>query len=279
MTTLFNRAVSFSFGRRGFLGRTIEDLRIDFKIKKDSESKANEGTVEIYNLSAETRDLLQSQGLKYELRAGYFGLNEIPLIGVISTGDVVDAVTRRSGPDFITEIKISEGGEALDKSLDKSFAENVSTKTIIGAMVSSLGLAKGVIVGVKDEILKSGYSATGKIKDRLDELFKKQGLEWSIQNGEVQAYPIGKSTNETAVLLDSETGLLKAYREKAKLAGSSERVDRLIFEALINPEIRVGRKVKISSYTEKIDGVFTVRKLTYNGSNRGGNFTVTGEVV
>ena len=281
MTTLFKRKVILRVGVEGELGREITDLKIDFQFEKDSESNANKGKISVYNLNKDSIKVLNEEGAKYEFNAGYSGLEEIPLIGVLSSGDVTDVNTVRSGPDKITTIKTQEGGTSLgEATLDQSFAEGVSMKTITDAMAKGLGAAKGAIKGIKDLVFNSGYSASGKIKDRLDELTEKMGLEWNIQNGELQILPPGEATNEFAIVLTSETGLLKAFMEKSKVKGTKQLVDLLKFEALLNPEIKVGRMILVTTNDEEIDNsLFKVRKVRYNGSNKDGLFQCVGEAT
>ena len=102
---------------------------------------------------------------------GYAGLENSPILEILSSGDVLDVETTRRGPDIVTQFKIGEGTKAVsEKTLDKSYGEGTSIKTIVNDMADQLEVAKGAIKGLKDLVFNSGYSATGKIKDRLDEL-------------------------------------------------------------------------------------------------------------
>lgn len=285
MTYLFKRKVLFRVGRAGETGIEFSELRIQFTFDKDSSSNANKGKVSIYNLSPASLDLVRQEGQVYEFDAGYLGLNGTPLIKNVSTGDVLDVTTVRSGPDIVTTFKLGESTKALaEKNIQKSFAEGVTTKEIVASLRQALDVAEGTIVGLKDLVFNSGYSAEGKVKDRLDEIMEKQGLEWSVQNGEFQAYPKGSGTLEEVVLLTPDTGLLKAYKEKSEVTGSKALVDKIKFEALLNPEIKIGRRLAIYSPVGDIGesilspSILTVRKIRYNGDNKTGAFTVSGEV-
>ncbi len=286
MTTLFNRAVRFEVGKPGEDGFRFELLRMEFSVAKSSDSNANPGRISIYNLSKATRDRLNDEGLVYNLEAGYYGIGEPELVKTLSAGDVLDISSVRNGVDVVTTFKLGEGTKALaEKTLDKSFSEGVSTRQLVTAFSDALGVAQGTLKGIKDQIFNSGYSATGKIKDRLDELTEKQGLEWSIQNDELQIIPKEGSTDEEAVLLTKETGLLKAFREKATKNGKEQLQDIVKFSALLNPDIKVGRKIAIFSEIDEIGqspevpGIFTVRKVTYSGDNRDGKFSCEGEAI
>lgn len=278
MTFLFNRKVELQVGKAGEEGRIFSDLRIEFDVDKNRESNANSGKVSIYNLNPQSRNLVNDEGQKYQLKAGYDGLGNSPIIGVLSSGDVLEVETVRRGADIITQFKIGEATKALsEKTLDKSYEEGTSIKAVVNDMADQLEVAKGAIKGLKDLVFNSGYSATGKIKDRLDELTNKQDLEWSVQNGELQILPKDGSTDELAILLTKDTGLLKAYKAKSEKGGSTELKDVIRFEALLNPDIKIGRKVRIVSEINEIDEYVTVKRIKYMGDNKDGAFKCIGE--
>jgi hypothetical protein len=286
VTTLFNRVVEFEVGKPGQEGFIFRDLKIAFSITKTADSNANPGRVTITNLSKTTRDRLKDEGLIYKLRVGYAGLNEIPLIKEISSGDVLDISTQRSGTEIVTNFKIGEGTKVLaEKTLDKSFEEGISFGSVIDEFAKALDVTKGAIEGITQEVFNSGYSATGKVKDRLDELTRKQGLEWSVQNGELIILPEDGKTTEQAVLLTQETGLLKAFREKKNKTGQTALVDIIRFSCLLNPDIKVGREIAIFSALDEIGesiflpAFFKVRKVTFSGDNKDGKFTCEGEAI
>jgi len=286
MTVLFNRVVEFEVGKPGEEGFVFSELKIGFSITKTADSNANPGKVTVTNLAKTTRDRLKDEGLVYKLRAGYAGINEAPLVKEISSGDILDISTQRSSTEMITTFKIGEGTKALaETTLDKSFEEGISFDSIVGEFTKALDVTKGVIEGITQEVFNSGYSATGKVKDRLDELTAKQGLEWSVQNGELHILPQNGKTAEQAVLLTQETGLLKVFREKKNQPGQKALVDLVRFSCLLNPDIKVGREIAIFSTIDEIGdssispAFFKVRKVTFSGDNKDGKFTCEGEAI
>ena len=135
MTVLFNRAVELQIGKPGEEGRVFKDLRIEFEVDKNRKSNANTGRIAIYNLNLSSRNLINDEGQKYELRAGYSGLDDSPLIKVLFVGDILEVDSQRKGPDIVTQFKIGESSKALsEKTLDKSYEEGTSIKTIVDDM-------------------------------------------------------------------------------------------------------------------------------------------------
>lgn len=81
MTILFNRLVELRIGKAGEEGRLYRDLRIEFDVDKNRESNANTGKISIYNLNPSSRNLINDEGQKFELKAGYSGLSDSPPAG------------------------------------------------------------------------------------------------------------------------------------------------------------------------------------------------------
>lgn len=272
MTTLYNRHVSIEIGKEGEEGRRFEELFISFDITKGNTSDANKGTVAIHNLNQASRDLISQKGAVYILRAGYYGINEEPLIEVLSKGDIESIITEKNGTDLVTKLTLTEDGKKLrDKTIDKSFAAGVTSEMIVGELAKTLDIAKGTIKGVTNKIFNSGASVSGKVKDRLDEITKNDNLEWSIQNNELIILPKGESTNETAVSLTNESGLL--FAKKVKVNDE----EQIAFKCLLNPNVKVGRKIYISN--NNIEGFFVTKDVKYSGDNKTGPFFCEGHVV
>jgi hypothetical protein len=280
VTELFNRKVELFIGEPGEQGLLFTDLKIAFDIKKNRGSNSNTGTIRVYNMNEDSRLKLNDSGLKYDIRAGYLGLNDSPLVKTFSSGDILEVSTERSGPDIVTTLKVGEGTKALaDSTLDKSYAEGVPAITILKDLANSLGVAIGTLKDIGAETFNSGYSVSGKSKDRLDSLASKLGLDWSIQNGELNIQAKDGSSLETAVVLSNSTGLLKAYKAKSEKAGEKALGDITKFEALLNPDIAIGRMVQVISGVNNINEFVTVRALRLMGDNKDGPFKAMGDAT
>jgi len=270
VTTLFNRYCALEAGQEEQEGKRFDKLFMTFEFLRNPKSQANTGKVSIYNLNKASRSLLSRDGVKYNFIAGYSGLNEDPIRGILSSGDIEEIKTEKKGVDIITNLVVSEDGKKLrEKSIDKSFAEGVNSTTIVNELVNTLGVVKGTIIGLKNKVFNSGYVASGKVKDRLDEIAKTDGLEWSVQNGELNILPEGVPTTEVAVNLTPKTGLLSA--KKIKVEGK----DRITFISLLNPNIKINRQIIV--FSKEVEGVYTVRNIKYHGDNRMGPFFCEGE--
>lgn len=271
MSVQFNRAVQVRIGPRGTLGVLVDALRVTFNITKSLEPFPNSSTIEITNLSATSRALIEEKRSVVVLSAGY-GTD----LKNIFIGDIARISTKRVGPDVITEIEAGDGEVAFkDAKLDASFAPGTRFSQVLSAITSSLGLTQGQVKGVNgNDQFQQGLTLSGPSRNHLDTLTRRQRLEWSIQDNQLQILPVDEATDETAIVLNGSTGLVGTpYKTKVVNENLLKKKDGVQAEsgvscvALLNAEIRPGRRIKLES--EFINGVFTVRECVHVGDTHG----------
>jgi hypothetical protein len=273
MNELFNRVASLVVGKNSLEGKRFSGMRITFEIEKNSESTANPAKVSIYNLSHTSRAELEATDNVMILEAGYSGLPETGtgtnLTSVLFSGDISKVITVRRGPDLITTLEAGDAEKKLRTThIDQSFAEFASAAQVINTLANKFQLTIGSIMDIGTDIFKSGLSLSGLVSDNLDLITKKMGLEWHVQDGELHIMKPDKSTLETAVLLNKDTGLV----------GIPSKTEKGVeFTSLLNTQIRPGRAVQLQS--ELISGLFRVRRAKYQGDTAGGSWTVSVEAV
>ncbi len=272
MSFLFDRYASLTVGLPGEEGILFDGFRIAWDVEKTSESNPNTCKVKIWNLNETSRSALEQEGAVMILEVGYNSIPESvggrvikdPITEILFSGDIKKVSTVKNGPDRITTLEGGDGEVALqDTNINKSFGANTPITSVFNQLIDKLGVAKGTVKGIKNESFQNGLALTGLVKDQLDTLTKKQGLEWSIQDNEVQILPKDTSIDGQAIQLTSETGLVGT---------PIKREDGIEVTALLNPQIRPGRKIEIIS--RDIDGVFVVKKAKYKGDNRQGQNVV-----
>ena len=101
----------------------------------------------------------------------------------------------------------------------------------------------------------------------------RQGLEWSIQEGQLQVLPPDEGSDEDVVVLSAATGLIGTIN-KTKVVNQSllTKKDGKLINAgisctsLLNPDIRPGRRIKIeSSFRPDLNGIYRVIKVKHTG--------------
>ena len=287
---LWDRSIAVSFGPKGKEneGVKITGLRISFEITKTSESTPNTAKINIYNLSPEHRALLEtSEDLGIILETGYGGnleelfAGDIKLAKTESSADKLEGMavtTLNQGPDKATTIEAVSGHFAIEQAtVDKSYAEKTSTVTVLSDVINSFS-GKGVYVGnalnfvksgaIVDKIAQMGMVLSGPSSTHMDNLSSNLGLEWSIQDNDMQIISQDGKTTEDAVLLNQDTGLIGSPIWKK---------DGIEFTALINPKIKPGRAVAISIESKQYTGFFRVWRAVFSGDSHDQSWFVKAE--
>jgi hypothetical protein len=234
----------------------IDKLRIKFEIEKTNESTPNNGKIEIYNLNDRSRGVFESKNTRVALMVGYEENAETVFIG-----DIVKVRHVRSGCDIITRLEAEDGTNRFQNSyLDKGYPPNVSKRQVYDDCIAAMGLAKGSVIGIPTTKYTQGVSVQGMARDHLNTMCENDDLEWSIQDETVQIIPKTGFSLDSVIVLDSTSGLVGV---------PTKTDDGVEFESLIQPSLKIGRKVQIKS--KFLTGVYKIRKVTHSGDSQRGS--------
>lgn len=261
MSEQFRRAVALTIGP----DTRIEDLRVSFRVVRTTRKEPNTADISIWNLSEETRSSLQDRALTILLEAGYQDdLKSLYL------GDLSKTSHRHEGPDWISTIQSGDGLTLSASRYLRSFSQGTAVKEALKGILTELGAAgesalaairRGDLAGAEEKLL-NGIALAGPTPEAIQKLAAGAGLEFSIQDGQIQLLDQGKATADEAVFLSSTTGLI----------GSPQPGEKGIVRArsLLNGSIRPAGRIVIDS--RFIDGVFRVEKVEHSGDNFGGDW-------
>jgi hypothetical protein len=265
MTVLFERKVRVQVD-----DFVIEDLDVAFEIGKSLSAKTpNSAEIRIWNLNAEHRKRLQELEKVYvSLEAGYVGGTSL-----LFRGDLRDVLSTREGTDWITTITSDSGRRARKRRILKSFAPGATVEDVLKAAAKAMGVnlgntaAKTVsakIQGTQASKFFNGYALAGAIEAELDRLARSCGLEWSIQDDELQFLDQGMPLQELGIKLSPKTGLI----------GSPEPGNKGITEArcLMIPDLFPGRRIQIMS--EHVTGIYRAETTKHVGDTAGHDWYV-----
>lgn len=277
MAQLWNRKAVVTMGPKGGQGVRTEGLRVSFDITKTNKKSANSAKIMIYNLNESNKSILKTkENLSLTLEVGY-GVNNVDLL---FTGDIVRSSTQRSGPDFISTIEIDDGDQALTSAtIDKSYVAGTNMKTVVNDALQSMKDAGQIIIGsvnsIKDDIAQNGFSASGLAANVIDQITKKQGLEFSVQDNETQILGEDEDTGEEAIVLTPSTGLIGSPRI-GLIGKEAAKIDGIEFKALIQTtRFKPGRVAQIKS--REVDGFFKILKSKFTGDTHAPAWFVTCE--
>lgn len=202
-------------GSSGGKGVELSGLRISFSIQKGATKSPNKCLVKVYNCKPETREKISIIGNVLVLKAGYE--KDAGLI-TLFTGNVSRSLTTRQGPDWVTELELIDGLiEFRDSKTSFSFDAGAPVLQVLKSASSGLGLPVRVFPdGIESMTYPEGFAFVGRSRDAMDKACQKAGLEWSIQNREVQIIKKGGVYKQKTYLISPETGLIGSPERESK---------------------------------------------------------------
>lgn len=279
---LFKRSYSVSLGppnqtsavAYGTIGKNPSPLRVRFDIDKNMCGSSNKSKIEIFNLSTESRQAIK-KGYLLQLQAGYNGLVENLFVG-----NVITPTSTRNGADIITSLECGDGESSIIfAKLDKSYPAGVTLATILSDIAKAMGtttssnpagVSAGIALGIPNVTYNKGFVAHGSCKDTLDKLVKPVGLEWTVQNGNLNIIPISLFDGKTAVLLSSETGMIGVPSQNQFFTQ---------FTSLLNPKLVPGALVQLKSENTSLNGFYKIRRAHYEGDSHDTKWQVSCEAI
>ena len=273
---LFGRVKRVTFDTGSYKGTYSSEgengLEIRFEVPFDDDSKPNESKIEIFNLSKNSISRIK-RGVLCTLEAGYRGD-----IGVIASGIVSRALTRREGVDKITTVYVLEGedysrikvttktadpaekytsgakkGQSKTQKMQISFKANTKADVIIKKLVSVLGIKLASAPKlVRNKIYKKGYVVTGLILNNLEEIVRDCGSIIYYRRGRLVIRPLKDGFDERFTLQES-TGLLGSPEPF-----ESDDSKGYTMKCLLQHRITVASVIDVKSKTA--NGRYRVRK-------------------
>lgn len=290
----FDRVYRLLVGKPNQKGvEIVQPIRITFDVRKDTEEEPNDHTIRVYNLAAATRRALEEPGLRCVLYAGYADEGG-PLL--MASGSVVFAYTKFEQPDVVTELIVKDGyTEVRDTAISVGLGPGAQASVIIRDIARQMGLPLVMADDVPDRRWQQGFSFYGAARTALHKVTQGTGLEWSIQNQQLQVVQRRGTTRRQAVVLAADTGLLgfpertrEAAREKAKvkdqttgdnvnLVSAQQQRDGWRVQSLLLPTLNPGDLVKLES--KSVEAFLRVEGLQHSGDSAGGNWQTELQLV
>jgi hypothetical protein len=245
----------------------ITGLRVSFRIKRTLRKEPNTAQISIWNLSRDSRKAVQKELVRVVLEAGYQDN-----VSQLFAGDLRKVTSTRDGADWVTSIESGDGEQSFRSARISKALKSATFSQLLKEAAKSMGVGVGNALELAKQgkfekaigALSNGVALTGPSKRVMDRLTRSAGLEWSIQDGQLQLLEREKALEGTAVLLTPDTGLV----------GSPEIGEKGVVTAksLLQPDIFPGRKIEIRSAL--VNGFYRVESATYDGDTHGNNWYV-----
>lgn len=211
----FLREAEIIIGQPGGEAISIKDLRFEFNITKTSTKTANSCTLKIYNAKPENITLLETVNNIVIIRAGY---KQNGGAAPIFTGTAFRSLTIQDGDDIVTELELRDGAIPLrDAKISVSWPPNTAARTVLYGVAGNFGFPLKVNdADIPDRQYVGGFAHTGRAREAMDKVCNFIGMEWSIQDNEIQVIKKGGTTGGVAVVLSKDTGMIGHPRREAK---------------------------------------------------------------
>jgi hypothetical protein len=273
----FNRTARVTIGPEGKQGISFDErFRIAFRVTRTVGSEINSADVQIYGLSEQSRDEIKRKRANQiaQIEAGYDNQ-----YSVLAIADITRTTIEHRPPDIVTSIECGDGARALrDRKINLSFEAGASVERVLSRVADELALGvreTGVeITGVYQE----GVSFSGRVGDVLNQVTRKAGIGWSIQNRNLQILDKFNASQGRGVLLTPETGLLASPEplEDPESDTERQRGSGFVVRCLLNPKIVPGDRLVIQS--REVDGAYRVDTVEHRGDTRGSEWVTEAEV-
>lgn len=291
----FDRVYRLLVGKTGGQGLEIAPpIRMTFDIAKTAAEEPNDAKITLYNLAAQTRRTLEEPGLRCVLYAGYAEEGG-PLL--MASGSIVYAYTRYDQPDVVTELTVKDGYiEVRDTAVSIGLGPGARASDIIRDIARQMGLPLLMADDAPDRRWEQGFSFYGAARTALHKVTQGTGLEWSIQNQQLQVVQRLGITRRQAIVLAVDTGLLgqpertrAAASEKAKSkakapgqggaaapaatatpASGQQQRDGWKVKSLLLPTISPGDLVKLES--RSVEAFQRAETVRHTGDSEGGDW-------
>ena len=235
-------------------------LRVVFSVEKSVAGGLNKATFRVYNLQesnrlALVRDIEDTSVIPVQMRVGYDGE-----LGMIFKGTVQRGRSFREGPEMVTELECLDGGtQVLGTFVNQTVR---GSDKAVDAVRKAAGLDKGKLTTqppiTRPRVLVGSVS---RLRDDLVE----GGATWYINDEQLFTLKQNEVISRFVPVVNASTGLLNT---------PSRQMQRVTFDTLMNPALRIGGLCSLESVTAPhMNGVYRIDEIGYSGDNYGSDWS------
>lgn len=233
----YKRKVKLLISTESGEGLDLSNLRIAFDIKLTDSQTPNSARIRVYNLSQNLASRVQKEFTYITLQAGYESN-----FGTIFYGNIKQVIYgSENNVDTFIDIAAGDGDDAYNYSVvNRTLDGNVKQSDIVDAALLPMfdrGIEQGFVDSTGDTALPRGRVMYGMSRDYLQAAAYNTDTTWSIQNGKYQSVKLTGYVPNTAVVLNSKTGLVGT---------PNQTNDGIIVKCLLNPNIKIASQVQIN---------------------------------
>jgi len=253
---------------------SLGSFYFSFDVPFEDSSELSTATVQIYNLSANTRNSIKKGNIVI-INAGYEGD-----IGAIFVGQVAGLSHKKERTEWITKITATVAlDEWLSAQINKTYTKNIKARDMIADLLNIFGVEVGIFSLAVNKEYPRGRVCQGKLKDVLKEIVVRDcKSRFLIRNGQVIINNPNEGVNR-GYLLSPRSGLLLNTDEvevipiETALTTQKSEEEKAEKEALKKRECRLnyhlGPADVITIQSRDLNGRFIIVRGRHIGSNTG----------
>jgi hypothetical protein len=275
VTQLFKRCWRITVGDTsgGPSAIAITDSDVEFTVKKTLKPEPNTCEIKLYNLThAHQKQMEQNpavltlQKVPVKLEAGLDGVLTQFFLGELRAGFTVN-----EGAEVITQLSTGSGEKELQQArMNVPLGPGTSIQQALQELVSTLGIGNGNIAQAAAQLQTNGQATfsskgvvlKGNAAQHLTDFCKSAGLEWSIQDQQVQILQLNQPLQGQAILIDAAHGM--------EGSPSVDSKGVLSVETLMIPGIKPG--VLITMNAIHVQGNYRVQTVETHGDTFGNDW-------
>ena len=280
--TQYARQASVIIGTPGSGGLSVTDLRISFTVGKTEGKEPNKATIEIFNMSEKSRNLIKEPGELVYLSAGYKEGNGLENLFI---GNIISINHKFERPDVVTVIEANDGAEAIrETKISLSFVAGTSADVVLEKILKSFLIGSDIsTLAYEDVSYANGFSFVGASDVALDKVTKFMGLTWSIQNNEIRFTRFDESNGSRVVQITPETGMIGSPERLQGVTRKSKGVSKKTkpgwrVRTLLSPRVIPSGKIELGSREIPEKSVFKVISVDHSGDTQNSDWISNIEV-
>lgn len=220
-------------------GIDLSPLHCKFSVKRSSNMTPNCADIRVYNLDNDTALKIKQQYTKVIIQGGYDSN-----YGVIFKGNIKQVIIgRESATDTFVDLNCGDGDLAYNYAVVNATLAAGSSMSDQFGQISKPMFGLGVTAGqnqpeFQPTLLPRGKTMWGNSRDYLRIFSQQNGLNWSMQNEQIEFIKQQGYAPGEAVVLTSKTGMI----------GTPQQTNIGVnVVCLMNPLINPGRRIKIDN--------------------------------
>lgn len=287
----------------------VSDLHCTFEVHKQRSQGGSYAIIKIYNLATETEQLIINDGDRVIIEAGYEGTmgsdqkndrlrtpgfmgekdtkdepgtTTTGQYGVIFDGQVIYPTRdRETNADYVLTLSCIDGNQPLNFNyIQMSVNKGMNQRQIFETVCNGGSVRTGwdhLTDGLSQQKLPRGKVFFGRSFDYIDDICRGNNALYFFEGDKVNLYKLTDVTDDEALVVDPFTGLIGVPQQTTH---------GLNFRVLLNPNIKLATKIKISSSEIKEqtltvgqkqlpldeDWIYQAIEVTHRGDTRGNDW-------